>query len=202
MTIQNVSEDIAESLGLKKPQGALVTKISKGGPAANSAIEVGDAIVAVNDSEIKDSRDLARQIASLDPKSTARITVFRDGREKDINVKLGRFPSSQKLARLEQGETFGEEMEDLGMSLAPAASQSGAGEDGVVITDIDPDSLAAEKGLKKGDVILKISNRKVSNTEDVNSLVRQARRKGKQNVLLYIRTNGQPRFVTLPLKKG
>lgn len=202
VTIQNVSEDIAESLGLNKPQGALVTKINKGGPAANSDMKVGDAIISVNESEIKDSRDLARQIASLDPKSTARITVFRDGREQDINVRLGRFPSSQKLARLEQGDTFGEEMEDLGMSLAPASSQSGAGEEGVVITDIDPGSLASEKGLKKGDVILKISNREVANSDDVNKLVREARRKGKQNVLLYIRTNGQPRFVTLPLKKG
>ncbi|MEM7619332.1 MAG: Do family serine endopeptidase [Pseudomonadota bacterium] len=202
VTIQNVSEDIAESLGLDKPSGALVTKISKGGPASKSNIKVGDAIVSVNGTQIDDSRDLARKVASLDPKSEARVTVFRDGSKKNIRIKLGLFPSSQKLARLEEGDTFGEEMNDLGLSLAPASSQSGVGDDGVIITDVDPESSAAEKGLKKGDIILKVSNKKVANTEDVIDLVRKAKRSGKKNVLLYIRTKGQPRFVTLSIGKS
>lgn len=199
VTIQNVSEDIAESLGMDQPNGALVTKISKGGPADNSNLKVGDAIVSVNGTKITDSRDLARKIASLDPKTDAQVTVFRDGDKRDVTVKLGQFPSSQRLARLEQGDTFGEEMNDLGLSVAPVKGENGQEEDGVVITDVDPDSFAAEKGLKKGDVILKISNKEVANTDDVVDRVRQAKRSGKQNILLYIKTNGQPRFVTLPL---
>ncbi len=202
VTIQNVTEDIAASLGLDKPEGALVTKITKGGPAAKSDMQVGDAIIAVNEDKIRDSRDLARKIAALSPKSDARVSVYRDGKREEIKVRLGRFPGMKKLAKLQKDEPVGEEMEDLGLSLAPARSRGKPDEEGVVITDVEPDSKAAEKGLKVGDVIVEVFGESVSEPEDVVEGVKEAKKKGRKAVLLRVRSGSQQRFIALPLKKG
>jgi len=95
----------------------------------------------------------------------------------------------------------GEELEDLGLSLAPASDYSGAGDDGVVITDIDPDSQAAEKGLKAGDVILEVAGTAVNRPKDVAANVRKAKDKGRKAVLLRVRSGDQDRFIAIPLKK-
>lgn len=202
VTIQNVSEDIASSLGLDEAEGALVIKITPGGPASKSDMKVGDAIVEVNGDHIKDSRDLSRKIASLQSKSDARIVVYRDGEKKTVTLQLGRFPGLKKLAKLQEGKPIGEELEDLGLSLAPAPSRSsGDGEDGVVITDVDPESSAAAKGLKTGDIILEVGGETVSQPGDVLKGVRAAKKKGRKAILLRIQTGDQQRFIALPLKK-
>ncbi|GBF27185.1 periplasmic serine endoprotease DegP [bacterium MnTg02] len=200
VSIQNVTEDIAESLALDKAEGAMISEITPGGPASKSDLKVNDAIVEVNGERIKDSRDLARTIAGLQPKSNARVTVYRDGEKLTTTVKLGRFPGIKKLAKLQTGKPIGEELEDLGLSLAPASSRSGAGDDGVVITDVDPDSKAAEIGLKTGDVILEVGGKAVSEPDDVLTGVRAAKRKGRKAILLRIQTGDRKHLVGLPLK--
>ena len=200
VTIQTVTEDIAASIGLDKPKGAMVTGLSKGGPASKSDMEAGDVILKVDETDIEDSRDLARKIAAYSPKSKVRVTVMRDGSKRDISVTLGKFPGAKKLAALKTGKPAGEEMEDLGLSLAPAADYSGAGGKGVVITDVDPDSKAAEKGLKPGDVILEVARKPVSAPSDVLDGVRQAKDKGRKAVLLRVRSGEQERFIAIPLK--
>ncbi|RME94418.1 MAG: Do family serine endopeptidase [Alphaproteobacteria bacterium] len=202
VTIQNVNPDIAESLGIE-PKGAMVTKLSENGPAARSRIEVGDVIVRVGDEDIKDSRDLARKIADIAPNTKVKITVLREGDRKVIPVTLGKFPSGRKLAALRSGkvEPETEQLDSLGMTLAPASERGGAGEEGVVIVDIDPESAAAGKGLKAGDVILKVAGISVHNPRDVEKGLEKARKRGRGAVDMLVRSGERQRFIAIPLKK-
>ena len=203
VSIQSVDEDLAAGLGLDDPHGALISKMSNGGPASRSRLKVGDAIIRVNGERVEDSRDLARKIADLPPKSNAQITVFRDGVEKTINVKLGRFPSMKKLASLEDSPANRTEdgLSALGLSMAPAKKVSGAGAEGVAITRVDPESEAYEKGLRTGTVILKVGPNRVSHPQDVVDGVKQARKEKRTAILLQVKRDGQTRFLALPLKK-
>jgi serine protease Do len=208
VTIQNVTEDLADSVGLDDPRGAMVTKLSQGGPASKSDMEVGDVILKVDGDAIRDSRDLARKIAAYRPKTEVQVTVLRDGKERDVTVELGRFPGMKQLAALEKDgaepdtDTDTEKMSDLGLSLAPAADYAGAGDHGVVITDVDPDSHAAEKGLKEGDVILEVAGQNVSDPGDVVEGVRKAKAQCRKAVLMRVKSGNQVRFVALRFKKA
>jgi serine protease Do len=122
---------------------------------------------------------------------------------------LGSFPSAKKLAALEKDEPAdqGEQMEDLGLSLAPAVKIPGAGEEGVVITEVDPSSDAADKGLKPGDIILQVAGVDVSAPGDVSTGIKKAMAGAKDGkdtvkVLMQVKTGDQTRFVALSLKKA
>jgi serine protease Do len=210
VVIQNVNDDIADSIGLKEAKGAMITKVTEDGPAAKQDLKAGDVIVAVNGDEVKDSRDLARKIADLHPDTEVKLSIVRYGDKREVDMKLGSFPSAKKLAALEQDhEPAGkaEEMKDLGLSLAPAAKIPGAGEEGVVITEVDPSSDAADKGLKPGDVILQVAGVDVSNPGDVAAGIQKAMKDSKTDkdsvkVLMQVKTGDQTRFVALSLKKA
>ncbi len=201
VTIQTINEDIAASLGLDKAKGALVTQLAKGSPARKADMQVGDLIVSVDGSKIDNSRDLARKIAAYEPKKSVRVTVLRDSKTLDIRVELGNFPGAKKIAALNSGKPAGEEMEGLGLSLAPASEFSGAGNEGVVIVEVDPDSKAAQKGLKAGDIILKVAGVTVHKPGDVAEGVRKARKKQRKAVDMLVRSGDRQRFIAIPLKK-
>ena len=210
--IQNVTDDIAASLGMDKASGALVTKVTDDGPAARDGIIVGDTIIAVNNLPIKDSRDLARKIADIDPKTTAKIKVLRQGREKVVGVRLGLFPDNKKLASLEKEEPVApvtKKVKSLGMSLTSAAAAAkpnggaaGKPQDGALVTEIDPGSIAAGKGIQPGDVIVEVAGIEVKVPSDVTRGVAKAKTMGRKAVLLRILTGERQRFVALPLKKS
>jgi serine protease Do len=212
VVIQNVNDDIADSIGLKEAKGAMITKVTEDGPAAKEDIKAGDVIVAVNGEEIEDSRDLARKIADLQPDSKVKLSIVRYGDKREVDMKLGAFPSAKKLAALEQEDEpadQAEQMKDLGLSLAPAAKIPGAGEAGVVITEVDPSSDAADKGLKPGDVILQVAGVDVSEPSDVAAGIKKAmegtkaeKDKDTVKVLMQVKTGDQTRFVALSLKKA
>ncbi len=206
VTIQDVNGDIAESLGMKDPKGALITRIMEDGPSAKSELKVRDVVVQVNGEAVDNSRDLARKIADLPPDASTKLVVVRDGQNKDLSVKLGAFPSSDKLAALTEDQGNGrsdhEQMKDLGLTLAPASEVEGAGEEGVAVTDVDPSSEAADKGLKPGDVILEVGGKGVKSPTDVADGVRDASKKGRKAVLLQVQANRQTRFVALSLEKS
>jgi serine protease Do len=203
VTIQDVNEDIAESLGMKEAKGALITRIMDDGPSANSDLKVRDVVVEVNGENIESSRDLARKIADLQPNAETKLSVIRDGKDQSVTVKLGTFPTSDKLAALTERDDDGlsdqEQMKDLGLTLAPAEDVEGAGGEGVAVTDVDPASEAAEKGLKAGDVILEVGGKRVSTPNDVADGVRDATRKGRKAVLLQLQSNRETRFIALSL---
>ena len=203
--IQPVTRDIAESLGLKEAQGALVSEAQSGGPAARAGIRSGDVVVSVNGEPIKDARELARKIGGLNPDSTARIGVVRNGRDETVEVRLGKLPASdQRLAA--RGGSLDDQARDvgsLGLTLAPAGSMGrGAGGKGVVVTDVEPDSEAALKGLKAGDVILEVGGQAVERPSDVRNGVQAAEGEGRKAVLFRVQSGEQTRFVALNLKKS
>jgi serine protease Do len=207
VVIQNVTDDIADSIGLAEAKGAMVTKVAEDGPAAKQDLKAGDVIVAVNGDKIEDSRDLARKIAELHPNTDVKLSIIRYGDKHEVDVKLGTFPSGKKLAALEEYKPdAGMQLDNLGLSLAPAAKVLGAGEDGVVITEVDPKSDAADKGLKAGDIILQVAGETVSQPSDVAKGVKKAmekaRDKDKVNVLVQVKTGDQTRFVALSLQKA
>ena len=175
VVIQNVSDDIADSIGMKEAKGAMVTKVTEDGPAAKEDLKAGDVIVEVNGDKIDDSRDLARKIAELHPNTPVKLAIIRYGEKREVDMKLGTFPNNKKLASLEEDKPdTGQQMKDLGLSLAPAAKFPGAGDEGVVITEVDPSSDAADKGLKPGDVILQVAGVSVSDPSDVADGVKKA----------------------------
>ena len=211
VVIQNVSDDIADSIGMKEAKGAMITKVTEDGPAAKEDLKAGDVIVAVNGEKIDDSRDLARKIAELHPNTPVKLSIIRYGEKREVDMKLANFPN-KNLASLEDDKPQakpGEQMKDLGLSLAPAAKFPGAGDEGVAITEVDPKSDAADKGLKPGDVILQVAGMTVSNPDDVAEGVKKAMAsaktgtaKGAVKVLMQVKSGDQTRFVALSLKKA
>jgi serine protease Do len=208
VVIQNVTDDIADSIGMAEAKGAMVTKVTEDGPAAKADLKAGDVIVEVNGDKIDDSRDLARTIAELNPDTDVNLAIVRYGEKREVSMKLGTFPSQKKLAALEEDKPdTGQQMKDLGLSLAPAAKFPGAGSEGVVITEVDPKSDAADKGLKPGDVILAVAGVNVSSPSDVAAGVKKAMdgakaEKDTVKVLMQVKTGDQTRFVALSLKKA
>ncbi len=210
VVIQNVNDDIADSIGLSEPKGAMITKVTEDGPAAKEDIKAGDVIVEVNGDEVADSRDLARKIAELEPDTAVKLSIVRYGDKREVNMKLGAFPSAKKLAALEKDEPVdqSQQMKDLGLSLAPAVRIPGAGEEGVVITEVDPSSDAADKGLKPGDIILQVAGVDVSEPGDVAAGIKKVMDGAKSDdkdtvkVLMQVKSGDQTRFVALSLKKA
>jgi len=202
--IQNIDRDLAGSLGLKEPKGAIISEVMADGPAAEAGLKVEDAILKVDSKEIEDSRDLARTIADLPAKSTVDVRVWRDKGEKTIKVKLGTYPNTADVA---EGKMEPEDQEDdsgnvdlkqLGLTLKSA----GAGE-GVVIADVDPNSDAAQKGLKEGDIILKAGNEKVSSPQDVVEALKKIQKDGLPAVMFHVKKNGdQTVLIAIPLNKS
>ncbi|WP_075217510.1 Do family serine endopeptidase [Mongoliimonas terrestris] len=199
--IQPVTQDLADSLGLAEAKGALVTEPQPNGPAGAAGIRAGDAIVAVNGEPVDSARDLARTIAGYDPDTTVDVELYRDGEKQTVAVKLGTLPGEQQQAALSPAETAPASIEGLGLRLAPA-STAGAGDEGVVVTEVDPDGKAAEKGLRQGDIILEVAGQKVSGPRDVESNLEAASKAGRKSVLLRVRTGENLRFVALSLDKA
>ena len=209
VVIQNVNDDIADSIGLAKSKGAMITKVTEDGPASKEDIKAGDVIVEVNGDEVKDSRDLARKIAELDPDTNVKLSIVRYGDKREVDMMLGAFPSAKKLAALKKDEPkdLSQQMKDLGLSLAPAGKIPGAGKKGVVITEVDPGSDAADKGLEPGHIILQVAGVDVSNPADVAEGIKKAMNSAKDDkdtvkVLMQVKTGDQTRFVALSLKKA
>ncbi|MBU2582761.1 MAG: Do family serine endopeptidase [Alphaproteobacteria bacterium] len=199
--IQNIDEDTAASLGLKDPKGALVSDVTPQGPAEGAGIEAQDAILEVDGSPIADSRDLARKIAAYSPDSKVQVVVWRGNARKTIEVDLGRFPSSsEELAALQEGKPLSPkvtELDQLGLSLKPASEEAG-----VSISEVDPLSDAARKGLKVGDVVLEVQGVEVKSPDDVIEGVQKAQTQDRGAVLLHIQSGNAKRFVAVRLKKG
>ena len=206
--IQPVTPDIADSLGLKKAEGALVAEPQANGPAAKAGIESGDVITKVNGETVKDARELARTIGGFAPGAAVKLDVLHKGQDKVINLTLGRLPNSVEAKADTGGDsdkggaTRGTDVPKLGLTVAPANSVAGAGKDGVVVTEVDPNSAAADRGFKEGDVILEVAGKSVSSAGDVRDAVNAARTDNKNSVLMRIKSGGSSRFVAVPLAKG
>jgi serine protease Do len=205
--IQPVTPDIADSLGLKNAEGALVAEPQANSPATKAGILAGDVITRVDGQPVRNARDLARRIGGMAPGSTVKLAVVSKGQEKTLDLTLGELPAQREAnARPGRGDSEqrrGDNKEPtLGLTLAPASATGGAGDEGVVVTAVDPDGAAAAHGLRTGDVILEVSGRAVSNPGDVRKTLGDARTEGKRTVLMRVKSGESTRFVAVPLARG
>jgi serine protease Do len=203
--IQPVSADIADVLGLKQPQGALVAEAQPDGPAAKAGITSGDIVASVNDVAIIDATGLSKTISGIAPGTSVKLGVLRQGEEKSMTVVLGELPGKRQTAASKQQEskeqaTPGRDAaRDLGLKLAPARTIPGLGEEeGVIVTGIDPTGLGAHQGFELGDIILEVSGKAVKTPAEIHSALGGARSEGKHAILMRVRSGETMRFVAVP----
>ncbi len=222
--IQPVTKEIAESLNLKSEEGALVGEVQPGLPAAQAGMKSGDIVIDVDGTPIKTVRELQRKIASFRPDSTVKVKVLRDGKEQVLEVRLARLPDQQASNEPRMDPRKGPRRNDrdrsnrddsrdsrdsrelnlsqLGITVAPASEVQGAKAEGIIVTDVDGQGPAGERGLRTGDVILEVGGRNVSRAADLNDAMAAARKEGKSVILLRVKSQGGTRYVTLPVGKG
>jgi serine protease Do len=186
VAVQGMNQTLADSFGMKQPQGALVSSVDKDGPAAKAGLQPGDVITAVNGSPVTDSSDLPAQIANLKPGTSADVTVWRDKASKDIKVTIGSL-SDTKVAS--NDESSSQVQGRLGVAVRPLTPQEKSGESithGLLVQQAG--GAAASAGIQPGDVILAVNGRPVSNVDQLKQAVSQA---GNSLALLIQRDNAQ-----------
>lgn len=212
--IQTVTDEIAESMGLPKPSGALVANVTGGGPAEAAGIQAGDVILKFNNHAVEDMQHLPRIVAETQIGKTVPVELWRKGKRVTIEAKVGELQESEQVANA-PGEEKGksrpsqeQKVDPLGVSLAPLSPDLrdqydiGVEVKGVVITSVRDQGNAASKGLKPGDVIVEVGQEQVSSPAQVASMIEQARKAGRKSVLLLVERGGDLRFVAVPIAKS
>ncbi|RMF17066.1 MAG: DegQ family serine endoprotease [Candidatus Dadabacteria bacterium] len=205
--IQPVDEQLAEGLGLDEPHGALVTQVYPDSPAAKAGIEVGDVIVAFNGETIHRMQELPVRVSTTPPGTKATVTIIRDGKKKQVQVKLGTLPEGEQDRQ--QSDSTENETEEpdrdeiLGLTLhalTPQEREQVGVEQGLVVDAVDPDSPAAGI-LHPGDVLLRAGSAVLAAPEDLKAAVKAARKADRGALALLIRRGEQNRFVAVPLEE-
>lgn len=202
--IQDVSDDVADALGLAAAEGALVTDVPTG-PALEAGILAGDVIQSFDGRSVADTRELVRMVGNAPVGEAVRIVVFREGKTQTLLVTLGRREDAERVVPASAPSTEPVEEEVLGLTVAPLTnalrSELGlpTGTEGLVVRDIAEDSQAYQKGIRAGDVISEAGQQKVASAADLKSRIEDAREGGRKSLLLLVRRAGDPRFVALSL---
>jgi serine protease Do len=213
--IQSLDDDGAEALGLPDAHGAIVAEVIKGSPAEKAGVKQGDVVVKMDGVQIKDNRDLSRKVAALQVGQTSVFTVWRNDREVKISVTIAKRPGEDRLSRNdkskggdEKDKNAGEaKVSALGLNLATITQAVRTQYDlegsvkGVLITDVDPDSDAAERGLHAGDRIVAVAGDEVRSVADIKSAVDEAKSQKRSSVLLFVETQ-RGNKVYVPVKLG
>ncbi len=204
VSIQPVSDDIADGLGLTSSEGALVADVNADSPAHSAGMRAGDVILSVDGERIEELRELPRVIADIDPGKDSRIVVWRDGERVELSVEIGKQPVSKDVAKKDPEPAEGIE-NNLGLAVQPLtpeiARELGMSEDakGVVVAGVKPGSPAAEKGLRRGDVLTKAGGKDLTTPQDLTQSLNQARKDGRKSVLALVKRNGGQRFIAIPV---
>jgi serine protease Do len=200
VAVQDLTADMAKSLGLENLKGGLVSNVEPDSAAARAGVRQGDVIVGVNDQSISDGNELRNTIAGTKPGTTVSLKVIRDGRPETLKATLAELPS-KKGEDLSTSNDDGNSRGKFGMTVQPLTPEVAErfelsrGTKGVVITDVDPDGVAAETGLRPGDVIQKVNGRDVASTAELRDSLAKAT--DSKPALLLVSREGQSRFVTL-----
>jgi serine protease Do len=205
--IQDVTPEMAGALGLEEARGAMVTDVPDG-PALEGGIEVGDVILTFDGTDVEDTRGLVRVVGDSTVGETVRVMVFRDGATETLRITLGRRETAESASASQVPGVTPEapEAEVLGMTLTPLTdelrSELNAGNvaNGLVITQIDPISDAAEMGLQVGDIITEVTQMPVTTVAEFQLRIDAADEAGQETILLLIRRDGNPRFMALSIK--
>jgi serine protease Do len=196
-TVQDVTPEIAESLGVETHAGALVADVTAGGPSDHGGLQSGDLVTKVDGKPVHTAAELTRRVALIEPGESVRLQVRRGGHAKTISVTAGLRPSEAQLAQNGGGFSGGGGDEggaasgSLGMMVAPAPGG------GLTVQGVAPGSEAQRKGLKPGDVIEQVSGKPVNDAQDVRSALAAARDAGRKDVLIRARRGGQHLFLAL-----
>ena len=215
VTIQPVTEDMADALDLAEAKGAIVSDLQSGGPAEKSGIERSDVIVSVNGVGIEDATGLTREVGKLIAGTENDFVVIRDKVRRTVKVKVDERPedtasgfgTTESAPQNEDSsdDSKGSVEAELGLTLAPMTDDDRErlnlkeGDRGVMIEDIDRDSPLAANGVTKGMAVLEVNSRSVSSIESYNNAIDLARKQGKSNVLLAIRNGSRTIFLAADL---
>lgn len=213
--IQGVTEEIAESLGLKGVKGALVATVTKDSPASKADVEAGDIILEFNGQKVNEMRELPRIVAETEIGTTAKMVLWRDGQEKTVSVQIGELEKAEEEGLLEAsgfGDNIpaakGTEIASIGLTVKglndAVRREFGLPRDveGVIVTEVETSSEAARKGLTIGDLIIEINQSAVKTPDEVNKAVEQAKKDNRKSVLLLVNGGNDTRFVALRLDES
>ena len=209
VTIQNVTDEIADSLGLASASGALVAGVRPDSPAGEAGFEPGDVIIAFDGQEIEDTRDLSRTVADTPVEAEVDVVIIRDGEELTLPVTIGLLAENEEQPRVgvaDDDDTGSPALTALGLDLGEYTDDLRSlynidhDVEGVVITEVAPDSPAAERQISAGDIIAEVAQEKVSTPGELISEIEDLRETDRQNALfLIVNPAGDHRFVVLPL---
>jgi serine protease Do len=209
--IQEVTDEIAESLGMSETQGALVAGITEGGPAEDAGLTAGDVIVEFNGQRVPSMRDLPRMVADTPVAEEVDVIVLRKGTEVTLQVTLGRLEEADSAVADASGDAPAEQPSEtssmLGMMLAPMSDELrekytiAEDVEGVVVTEVEAGSDAAEKRITAGDVIVEVAQEAVKAPEDIRARVQTLKEEGRRLALLLIsNAQGAVRFIPVPIE--
>jgi len=207
--IQTVTEEIAESLGLDEPRGALVASVTPDGPAEKAGLKAGDIILEFDGKNVPEMRILPRIVAETPIDEKAKLTYWRDGKEKSGNVVVGELEKAEEEGLLETATASsapGTDIESVGLTISALTEKDREEYNvptdikGVLVTGTESGSEAAEKGLIGGDVIIEINQQAISTPQEAEEIFRKAKKAGRSSVLLLVNRQGDVRFVALRLK--
>ncbi len=210
--IQNVTDEIAESLGLEEAVGALIASVTPNSPAAKGGIKVGDVILRFNNNLVKTMRSLPKIVAETEINKKVEVEVWRDRKKIIAQVSVGEMDEEQVAEKaltpnLRSGSQEKVIIEDIGLTVSSVSDELrkrfnlSKKSKGVVIVSIDKEGVAAEKGLKSGDIILEVSQKKVGTPEDVKTQIKKSRALNRKSILMLIEGQSGLRFVALRLSK-
>ena len=210
--IQQVTPDIAETLGLHGAEGALVAGVNTGGPADHAHLQNGDVILTFNGQKLHESRTLPRVVAETPIDRQVPVDIWRNGKPQTVQVVVAEMPDDEKPAALpdmphKPPPNTIVDLGSLGMKVAPMSEELRQRfklddkQKGIVITDLTSDGLAAGRGLKLGDVIVEVQQQSVAMPADIQKRFADARTQGKKSVLLLVQGKDGMRWVPLPVKR-
>lgn len=208
VTIQDITAEMADALGLEKAEGALVNDVPAG-PAEDAGIKAGDIVVSFNNKPVSDTRELVRRVADGPVGEAMPITVLREGELIEMKITLGRREVAEGTAQEdgEEGAPQGDVITDVMGLMLETLTPNLAGElrlppdvKGLVVRSVDPSGAAAQKGVLPADVITNVNQIPVSTLEELNTIIDEAREAGRKSVLALLRRGGQPYFVALPVE--
>ena len=194
-TVQKITPEIADSLGLKQREGALVADVVQGGPAEKAGLKAGDVIVEFDKKEIKDSSDLPAAVARVAPGTSVQLRIARDGKQISLPITVGELKDNEVAAPAGQEGELGLAVQPLTPEMAQSLGLERA--EGLVVASVKPGSAADEAGLRSGDVITQVNRRPVKNLADYN---REISRSEKGKSMLFLVRRGES-SVFLALKR-
>ncbi len=200
--VQAVTPELADSLGLKVATGALVSVPTPGSPADMAGIRRGDVILNIGGEDVKDSRDLARKVASAAPDSPVKIAIERAGRREILEARLTEIKAEAKPELPPHDLSQQTEIVSLGVNVVPGEDAKGGAPKGLAVLDINPNGKGADAGLVQGDIILSANGADILSPADLEAALKSAAASGKKHALAFVQRGGTQVYLALPVGEG